>query len=215
MKVYCGNNIRRLREAAGLTQRELAGKMGVAHTTIVSWEKNRTEPKMGAVEQMATIFGCKKSDIIPNASDYFMERRAEDIEYARKGIADITKNIRVVPLSSGAVSAALKERNLSIDELSEQSGVSKAELENIISHDQTYVSWNTFWTLKNYIGMDILHWTNGFGQTAAVADIMSSASSDFTFLSSVEKSIVLRYRSADKITKAMVLRALNLEDNPK
>lgn len=212
MKVYCGNNIRRLREGAGLTQRELASKMGVAHTTIASWEKNRTEPKMGAIEQMAAIFGCNKTDIIPNAPDTFFERRAEDIELVRKNITELESNIRVFPLSSSMFVQKLEEKNLTIEKLSELTGIETDELLLISEHDQTYVSWATLRKLQKYLTYDILHWTNSFGQTKAIEDIFTSAASNFSILSATEQSIIHKFRAADKITKAMVLKALDIED---
>lgn len=59
-----GTNIKRYREQAGMTQAELANKMGISDKTISSWEIDRTEPKMGKVEQLARVLGCQKSDII-------------------------------------------------------------------------------------------------------------------------------------------------------
>lgn len=64
-----GMNIKRLRERAGMTQVELAEKMGLSSKTISSWEIDRTEPKMGKVEQLTRIFGCLKTDIIGNDTE--------------------------------------------------------------------------------------------------------------------------------------------------
>lgn len=64
MKINCGDNIRKYREYNNLTQRELADKINVSHATIHSWETNRTEPKMGAIEKLCTIFGCSKTELI-------------------------------------------------------------------------------------------------------------------------------------------------------
>lgn len=46
-----GNNIKKLREREGMTQFDLANRIGVSDKTISSWEINRTEPKMGTIEK--------------------------------------------------------------------------------------------------------------------------------------------------------------------
>lgn len=41
---------------AGLTQREVAEKMGVSKVTIVSWEKGRTLPNMATARKLAELY---------------------------------------------------------------------------------------------------------------------------------------------------------------
>lgn len=69
MKINCGSRIREYRKKCGISQQDLADRIGVKNQTISSWELNRTEPKMGQIEKMAMIFGCNKSDIMGNDSD--------------------------------------------------------------------------------------------------------------------------------------------------
>jgi len=38
------NEIRKLRDEVGLTQRQFARLLGVTHQTVINWEKGRTEP---------------------------------------------------------------------------------------------------------------------------------------------------------------------------
>lgn len=64
IKSNIGNNIRDFRKAAGLTQADLAGRIGVSRPAISSWETNRTEPSMQDVERMAAALNCKKSDLL-------------------------------------------------------------------------------------------------------------------------------------------------------
>lgn len=64
MKNVIGNNIRFLREKINLTQQQLADKLNVSFTTISSWETGNSEPKMGMLERIATIFSCDKTDIM-------------------------------------------------------------------------------------------------------------------------------------------------------
>jgi len=59
-----GDNIRKLREEHGLTQRELAMIAGVSDKAVSSWERGSKEPRMGAIQRLADHFGLKKSDII-------------------------------------------------------------------------------------------------------------------------------------------------------
>lgn len=46
------DEIRKLREEVGLTQRQFAQLLGVSHQTVISWEKGRTEPPPVHVELM-------------------------------------------------------------------------------------------------------------------------------------------------------------------
>lgn len=59
-----GGEIRKARENRGLTQAELAEKLGISSKTVSSWEVGRTEPKMGMVERVCAVLNCRKSDLI-------------------------------------------------------------------------------------------------------------------------------------------------------
>lgn len=64
-----GENIRKLRAAAGWTQEVLAERLNqlgfeVSSKTVSSWEVNRTEPNMGAIQKLTEVFKCKTTDII-------------------------------------------------------------------------------------------------------------------------------------------------------
>lgn len=58
-----GKNIRNLREGAGLSQRELADKLGKSAAAISQYESGETTPRVGVIEQLASIFHVRKSDI--------------------------------------------------------------------------------------------------------------------------------------------------------
>jgi transcriptional regulator with XRE-family HTH domain len=49
--------LRRLREAAGLTQRQLAAKIGVAHTAIQSYEDGRNDIPLSKLRRFADGLG--------------------------------------------------------------------------------------------------------------------------------------------------------------
>ena len=42
---------------AGLTQKEVAAKMGVTNNTIVNWELGKSEPKVMQARQLAELYG--------------------------------------------------------------------------------------------------------------------------------------------------------------
>ena len=53
MKTQFGTIVKQLREKKGMDQKQLGEIVGVSDKTVSSWEINRTEPKMGIVQQLA------------------------------------------------------------------------------------------------------------------------------------------------------------------
>jgi transcriptional regulator with XRE-family HTH domain len=49
--------LRLLREAAGLSQQELAGKASISVDSIQNWEQGRTRPRLTALGQFASALG--------------------------------------------------------------------------------------------------------------------------------------------------------------
>lgn len=64
LKANIGKRIRKQRIDSGLTQAELAAKLGVSRATISSWETDRTEPAMQDVQALAAAMGCQPSDMM-------------------------------------------------------------------------------------------------------------------------------------------------------
>lgn len=56
-------DIRSLRKGAGMTQEELADKLGVAVNTVSRWEKGKYIPSPKYIKQMAEMFGANGADI--------------------------------------------------------------------------------------------------------------------------------------------------------
>ena len=52
-----GERIRTLRERAGMTRRELAGRCLVAEVTVMSWEMEKTLPRIDNAAAVADAFG--------------------------------------------------------------------------------------------------------------------------------------------------------------
>jgi DNA-binding XRE family transcriptional regulator len=55
---------------AGFTQREFAKELGVAHTTVVNWEKGNTEPNMSQLRKISELSGIPMDFIfVPDKSN--------------------------------------------------------------------------------------------------------------------------------------------------
>ena len=59
--------LRELRNKCGLTQNEMATKLGVSGQTILNWENGIYEPKINQLIQLADLFGV--------SIDYLVERK--------------------------------------------------------------------------------------------------------------------------------------------
>ena len=59
--------LRELRNKKGLTQNEMAAKLGVSGQTILNWENGIYEPKINQLIQLADLFGV--------TIDYLVERK--------------------------------------------------------------------------------------------------------------------------------------------
>ena len=58
--------LRSLRAGAGLTQQQLANKLGVSHISVSRWETGKAIPSPRYIKQMADMFGVAGKDIFFN-----------------------------------------------------------------------------------------------------------------------------------------------------
>ena len=63
------NNITTARERMGVSQEQLANRLGVSRQTVYRWEKGKTNPPKSAIYMMADLFGC--------STDYLVVRTDE------------------------------------------------------------------------------------------------------------------------------------------
>ena len=63
-----GSNIKRLREANGLSQEEFGKIAGVTDKAVSTWENDLKIPRMGAIQKIADHFGITKSELIEDSS---------------------------------------------------------------------------------------------------------------------------------------------------
>lgn len=64
-----GKTIRMLRERAGMTQDELAVKMGRTRPAITAWENGRSIPRMPILKQLADLFNVTVSELMGEAAE--------------------------------------------------------------------------------------------------------------------------------------------------
>ncbi len=95
---HFGPRLRELREAAGLTQQELAARVGVQWETISRWERGTREPSWSNVLAMASALGvdCRAFDtpateapLSPEPQQRGRPRKAEAREPASPPTAEV------------------------------------------------------------------------------------------------------------------------------
>lgn len=61
--------IRELREARGMTQGELAERMGVDRTGVNKWESEVALPRARQLPQLAEVLGCSISELFEDPGE--------------------------------------------------------------------------------------------------------------------------------------------------
>ena len=65
-----GRKIKDTRKRVGMTQTEVAGKMGVSYQTVAQWENGLRNPKPESVKRIADALGVGYLDLIPEDSKW-------------------------------------------------------------------------------------------------------------------------------------------------
>ena len=81
-------NIRNMRKSAGLTQAELAERMGVNLSTIGNWERLVTCPDAEQIWNCAVALGCTPNDILGWYEDHPREGSGELLTPEEREIVD-------------------------------------------------------------------------------------------------------------------------------
>ncbi|MDD2956655.1 MAG: helix-turn-helix transcriptional regulator [Oscillospiraceae bacterium] len=100
-----GNKIAALRREKGMTQLELAEKMGVTDKAVSKWERDLSFPDVGALPRLAGLFGVSVDDL--------MQGRTQEAENtAGKKIQKLFPLIfKAVALAMGVATATLSFLN--------------------------------------------------------------------------------------------------------
>lgn len=62
-------NLRKLRSEKGMTQKQLAQKVGVTDVTITHYEKGHRDPKPKMLRKLATALECTVDELIGDCDD--------------------------------------------------------------------------------------------------------------------------------------------------
>ena len=89
MKKTLGTMIAELRKEHGMTQLELAEKMGVTDKAVSKWERDLSCPDINSIPTLAEILDVSVEDLmqIKKAADQPKNSLAEIIDVAPKGVA--------------------------------------------------------------------------------------------------------------------------------
>ena len=97
-----GENIKRQREAHGLSQKKLGEAIGSGENTVVGWEKDKNPPPGDKVAAMAKLFGCSTDEIL-------MDKHERDISPEMRALFrrfnDLPDSLK--PMARGMISAIL------------------------------------------------------------------------------------------------------------
>ena len=63
------NAITRLRTSVGLSQSELAARLGVTQSAVSQWETGETHPTFEKMSTLTKILGCSAAEIFNDSSD--------------------------------------------------------------------------------------------------------------------------------------------------
>jgi len=56
-------NLKTLREKVGLTQKQVADKLGITQPTVAIWEMEGSAPRIDKLPKLAKILGCSIDDL--------------------------------------------------------------------------------------------------------------------------------------------------------
>lgn len=95
-----GANLKSIRKAAGLTQKEVAKRIGLSPQAVSRWENNYTEPDMATVADLCLTLGCTADDLTGHEASPLTREEREIVNMYRKASPEIRRVVRAVLLSS-------------------------------------------------------------------------------------------------------------------
>ena len=97
--IFFRNKFQQLREARGLTQKQIAAACGVAESSVCGWETGINIPRAARIPKLAAILQCQESDLaqygpVEKALDAVNEE-AEQLQNLLFG-ADVAEEVRQI-----------------------------------------------------------------------------------------------------------------------
>jgi transcriptional regulator with XRE-family HTH domain len=83
----CGDKIAALRDKRGLTQEDLASKIGISRASLSHYEKNRREPDYTTLTKLADFFHV--------SVDYLLGRTEDPVKTTDLAVRDFEENLEL------------------------------------------------------------------------------------------------------------------------
>lgn len=114
-----GQRIRAARKKAGMTQTELAKKLGIPYQSIGQWEKDRRKPKLETLQRIAEALGVPILDLLG------VDKGRDDADLKKKGAEEMT-------IDTAKVEILMAAQGLNQKELGERCGMPRQNISSII-----------------------------------------------------------------------------------
>lgn len=129
-----GNSLFHARKKAGLTQEEVAERLGVSRQTIGKWEADETLPDIRQSKRLATLYGVTLDELIEFDLDVSqveeaIERSSEELEEKIDWTSAWAKKYPILVKYQGEVNIPLYARRIRqmLDELKAEHGYSELD----------------------------------------------------------------------------------------
>ena len=123
--ISIGKNLRKVRIYNGMTQQELADKLGVSKAVISSYEQNKSMPSFATLIEIAGLFSVTTDYLLSFGDEHLDEK----YDLSRVTVKDnIGENDKISRLSGRLMGIGRQ-----ITQLREEKGITKQELANDLS----------------------------------------------------------------------------------
>lgn len=129
-----GSSLFHARKRAGLTQEEVAERLGVSRQTIGKWEADETLPDIRQSKRLATLYGVTLDDLIEFDLDVSqveeaIEHSTEELEEKIDWTSAWAKKYPILATYQGEVNVSLYARRIAqmLDELKAEYGYSELD----------------------------------------------------------------------------------------
>ena len=94
--IFFPQKFKEIRDRHRMTLKEIADKIGVAESTVHSWEHGVYSPRSKNIHKLAELFRCEVEAFAAYEAGYFLERRMSTNELAARGV--IVPGVQLAPV---------------------------------------------------------------------------------------------------------------------